>query len=87
MDDPLALDPEAMRATGYRMVDLLVDRVAGVREWPALARASPEEMKARLHGSAPEAGSDFEDVLATLERDVLANMARGATRPRRRASC
>ena len=30
MNDPLALDPEMMRATGYRMVDLLVDQVAGI---------------------------------------------------------
>jgi glutamate/tyrosine decarboxylase-like PLP-dependent enzyme len=76
MDDPLALDPEAMRATGYRMVDLLVDRVAGVRDWPALTRAPPAEMRERLHGPAPEGGTDFETLLATLERDVLANMAR-----------
>ena len=32
MNDPLALDPETMRATGYRMVDLLVDQVAGIRD-------------------------------------------------------
>ena len=76
MDDPLALDREAMRATGYRMVDLLVDRVAGVRDWPALTRASPAEMRERLHGPAPEAGTDFDTLLATLERDVLVNMAR-----------
>ena len=76
MDDPLALDPETMRATGYRMVDLLVEHVAGVRDRPALTRASPAEMRARLHGPAPEAGTDFEAMLATLERDVLAHMGR-----------
>jgi len=76
MDDPLALDPETMRATGYRMVDLLVERVAGVREWPALTRASRAEMRERLHGPAPEAGTEFDVLLATLERDVLAHMGR-----------
>ena len=76
MEDPLALDPETMRATGYRMVDLLVERVAGVREWPALTRASPAEMRERLHGPAPEAGTGFDVLLATLERDVLAHMGR-----------
>jgi hypothetical protein len=35
MEDPLALDPETMRATEYRMVDLLVEHVAGVRDRPA----------------------------------------------------
>jgi aromatic-L-amino-acid/L-tryptophan decarboxylase len=72
MHDPLALDPETMRATGYRMVDLLVERVAGVRDEPALTRASPAEMRERLHGPAPEGPGDFEAMLATLERDVLA---------------
>jgi len=70
MDDPLALSPETMRATGYRMVDLLVERVAGVREWPALTRASPSEMRERLHGPAPEAGTGFDVLLATLDRVV-----------------
>jgi glutamate/tyrosine decarboxylase-like PLP-dependent enzyme len=71
MQDPLALDPETMRATGYRMVDLLVDQVAGVRDRPALTRASAAEMRERLHGPAPEAGTDFEAMLTVLERDVL----------------
>ena len=43
-----------MRATGYRMVDLLVERVAGLRDEPALTRASPAEMRARMHGPAVE---------------------------------
>jgi CRP-like cAMP-binding protein len=71
MEDPLALDPETMRTTGYRMVDLLVEHVAGVRDRPALTRASPAEMRERLHGPAPEGGTDLEAMLAVLERDVL----------------
>src|SRR3954451_989463 len=70
--DPLALAPETMRATGYRMVDLLVQHVAGVRDEPALTRASPAEMRERLNGPAPERGTDFEAMLEVLERDVLA---------------
>ena len=81
MDDPLALDPETMRATGYRMVDLLVERVAGVRDWPALTRASPAEMRERLHGPAPEAGTGFDDAAG----DARARRARphGPRRPPR----
>ena len=86
MDDPLALDPETMRATGYRMVDLLVERVAGVRDQPALTRASPAEMRERLHGPAPEGATDFETMLATLERDVLAYRAASTTPPTSRSS-
>jgi glutamate/tyrosine decarboxylase-like PLP-dependent enzyme len=76
MDDPLALDPEAMRETGYRVVDLLVEAVAGVRDWPAVRRASPEEMRARLHGPPPESGTDFDALLETLQHDVLAHVGR-----------
>src|SRR4051794_3292889 len=72
MTDPLALDPETMRTTGYRMVDMLVRHVAGVRDEPALTRASPAEMRERLNGPAPELGTDFEAMLEVLERDVLA---------------
>ena len=42
----------------------------------ALTRASPAEMRERLHGPAPEAGTGFDVLLATLERDVLAHMGR-----------
>ena len=39
--DPLELDPETMRALGYRAVDLLVDRIAGLDEGQRLARRDP----------------------------------------------
>jgi hypothetical protein len=37
--DPLEIDPETMRQLGYRTVDLLVDRLAGLRAQPVLANA------------------------------------------------
>jgi aromatic-L-amino-acid/L-tryptophan decarboxylase len=68
-DDPLALDPEAMRELGHRVVDFLVDRLQ--EDGRPLQRASAEEMRKRL-GSPPSAGPQpFEDVLARLARDVL----------------
>ena len=67
--DPLALDAAAMRALGHRTVDLLVDLLE--REAPPLRRATPAEMRARLHGPPPEEPQPFEEILAGLERDVL----------------
>ena len=56
--NPLALDPEAMRAMGHRTVDLLVDML-GDPEAPALRRATPAEMAQRLpRPSRPRAASD-----------------------------
>lgn len=51
-DDPLALDREAMRQLGYRTIDLLVEQLE--REEPPLRRATPAEMRERLHSAPPE---------------------------------
>jgi aromatic-L-amino-acid decarboxylase len=67
--DPLALDAETMRELGYRTVDLLVERLQ--RDGPPLRRATPAEMRARLHGPPPEQPEPFEEILAGLDRDVL----------------
>jgi glutamate/tyrosine decarboxylase-like PLP-dependent enzyme len=68
-DDPLALDRETMRQQGYRVVDLLVDRL--MADGPPLRRAAPAEMRERLGGPPSAAPQPLEDVLARLERDVL----------------
>jgi aromatic-L-amino-acid/L-tryptophan decarboxylase len=68
-DDPLALDRETMRRQGYRVVDLLVDRLMG--DGPPLRRATSAEMRERLGGPPPAGPQPLEDVLTRLERDVL----------------
>jgi aromatic-L-amino-acid decarboxylase len=68
-DDPLALDRETMRQQGYRVVDLLVDRL--LDDAAPLKRAAPEEMRERLGGKPPAEPQPLEDVLARLEHDVL----------------
>ena len=68
-EDPLALDPETMRELGYRTIDLLVERLQ--REEPPIRRASPAEMRERLHGPAPDEAEPFDEILAGLDRNVL----------------
>ena len=68
-DDPLALDRETMRQQGYRVVDLLVDRL--MVDGPPLRRAAPAAMRERLGGPPPAGPQPLEDVLSRLERDVL----------------
>jgi len=68
-DSPLQLDPETMRALGYRTVDALVRWLD--EEAPPLTRATTEEMRGRLSGPPPDAPESFEEILAALERDVL----------------
>jgi aromatic-L-amino-acid decarboxylase len=72
--DPLALDPETMRELGYRTIDLLVERLQ--REEPPIRRASPAEMHQRLHGPAPDQPQPFDEILASLDRDILPFVSR-----------
>ena len=75
-DDPLGMDAEAMRALGYRTVDMLVARLTDPAI-PPLRRATPADMRARLSGPPPQDGQDFEAIIERLERDVLPFMSRG----------
>src|SRR5919205_1831681 len=74
-ESPLALSAEEMRALGYRTIDLLVDRLAG-DPGPVVRAGSPDELRGRLGGPPPEAPRGYDEILATLERDVLPYVAR-----------
>ena len=66
--DPLALERDDAEV-GYRTIDLLVDRLH--RAEPPIRRASPAEMRDRLHGPPPDQPQPFDEILAGLDRDVL----------------
>jgi glutamate/tyrosine decarboxylase-like PLP-dependent enzyme len=70
-DDPLAIEQESMRRMGYQVVDMLVERIAAVRDGPALQTASRAEMAERIDEPAPASGREFTDLLERLDRDVL----------------
>ena len=70
-DDPLALDRDAMRRMGYRVVDLLVDRIASLRGEPVMRTGTPAEMAGRIDGPPPEAAGDFDAAIDRLATDVL----------------
>ena len=69
--DPLALDRETMRRMGHEVVDLLVDRIAGLADEPVLRTATRQAMEARIAEPAPARGRDFTSVLQRLDTDVL----------------
>ena len=77
--DPLGSSKEAMRAIGYRTVDLLVDPLSDA-EIPAMRRGEGEELRARLLAAASEEPRGRDELLAQLERDVLTPMSRLAHR-------
>jgi aromatic-L-amino-acid/L-tryptophan decarboxylase len=69
--DRLALDADEMRQVGYRTVDLLVDLIDQVGDLPALTRATPAEMRARVGGPPPAGPTPAVQVVEALARDVL----------------
>lgn len=69
--DGLELDPETMRELGYRVVDLLVERLERLDESRVWRGASRAEMESRLREPPPEEPTDFEELLGRLEKDVL----------------
>ncbi len=69
--DALELDPKTMRELGYRVVDLLVERIASLDETRVWRSASRAEMESRLREPPPAAPTDFEEILRRLEADVL----------------
>ncbi len=68
-DDALDLPAEEMRRIGYATVDALVELAR--RTAPVLRTATPAQMRERLGGPAPEHGRPYDEVLATVMRDVL----------------
>ncbi len=72
----LDLDAETMRRTGYRAIDLLVDRICGLDHEPAWRGASRTVLESRLRESPPARGIDLEHMLRRLVDDVLPFAAR-----------
>jgi len=75
-EDPLSIDPEVMRRIGYRVVDMLVDRMEALEQDRPLRTATREKMEHRLRERSPEFPDDIDAILARLEADVLPFMAR-----------
>ncbi|PYJ86453.1 MAG: decarboxylase, partial [Verrucomicrobia bacterium] len=69
----LELSAEEMRRLGYRVVDLLVQHFARMRDAPVGAKGKPEELLARFAGDPPEAPTDPHELIARLESEVFPN--------------
>jgi aromatic-L-amino-acid/L-tryptophan decarboxylase len=72
-DSGLELSPEQMQQLGYRVVDLLVEHFAKMREGPVGEKRSPGELLPRFAGPPPETPGDPEQLIARLEADVFPN--------------
>jgi aromatic-L-amino-acid/L-tryptophan decarboxylase len=69
--DPLELDADTMRALGYAMVDLLVDRTETLDESRVWRGASRAEMESRLREGPPAGPTEAGELFRRLETDIL----------------
>jgi aromatic-L-amino-acid decarboxylase len=69
----LELSADEMQQLGYRVVDLLIEHFAGMRDAPVGAKRSPGELLPRFAGLPPENPTDPQQLIARLDQDVFPN--------------
>jgi aromatic-L-amino-acid/L-tryptophan decarboxylase len=72
--DKLDLSPEEMRALGYRVVDLLAGHFSSLKEKSVGAKGDPAILRPQLRQPPPDAPVQPDEIFATLEREIFANM-------------
>jgi aromatic-L-amino-acid/L-tryptophan decarboxylase len=72
----LSLAPEEMRRLGYRVIDLIVEELAGLRERTPSVRATPDELESVLREDIPVTSADPDAVLEQAVESVLGPMMR-----------
>lgn len=75
--DPLGVDPETMRQLGQATLEMLVEQLKDPGSVPLVRGATPEEMRSRLGGAAPEGPQDFGRILGEIVDHVVPTMVRG----------
>lgn len=62
---------EDFRRFGYQLVDRIADYFEGLEGLPVLSQIEPDRLKNALPDEPPDAGEDFADVLADVDRLLL----------------
>ncbi len=68
----LELSAQEMRAAGYRVIDRLVEHLTTLSAQRVGTKADPARLPPFPQGAAPEQRAPFEEILALVERHVLA---------------
>jgi aromatic-L-amino-acid/L-tryptophan decarboxylase len=66
--------PEEFRRNGHAVIDWIADYYQRVESFPVLSRAEPGQIRASLPAHPPEKGEPFEQMLADVERIILAGI-------------
>src|SRR5262245_43391619 len=69
--DPLSLSRDEMREVGYRVVDMIVEHHATLRDQRVSTMRSREELDAALAAGMPAGPTPPSEVLGAVQRDIL----------------
>jgi glutamate/tyrosine decarboxylase-like PLP-dependent enzyme len=75
--EPLSLPPEELRRLGYRVVDLIVDSRATLRDRPPVVTGQRADLEALLREPPPRGPGDVDAALDLAAHAVLGHMQRG----------
>ena len=75
-NDParLELDPEEMRALGYRAIDMLVDHWTNLADRPAAVDMEPDALRPIMREPLPEGAGDWQGALDFARTNVFETM-------------
>jgi aromatic-L-amino-acid/L-tryptophan decarboxylase len=76
VDNSLRIDPDEMRALGYQAVDLIVDRLSGLKGESAWEGALRSELDPLWKAPPPEMGTPMGEVMTRAAREILPVAAR-----------
>ena len=62
---------EEFQKYGYEIVDWIADYFQNIEQYPVLSQIEPGSLKAAFQKAAPEAGEDFSQVLADVDKFIL----------------
>jgi len=70
----LELSPEEMRALGYRVVDLMADHFANLREKRVGTKGDPAVLRPLMRKPPPAKAVSADEIFETMSRDIFSNM-------------
>src|SRR6478672_10602242 len=73
---PLDLDEQTMRHLGHQVTDMVARHIATLRDQPVIAGTPRRDLNEALTSNAPAGPVSFDDLIATLEKNVFPFHAR-----------
>lgn len=71
MTNSYHMPPDDFRKHGHALIDWIADYYENVQSYPVLSQVQPGEIRAHLPADPPQAGEEFEAMMADVERIIM----------------